>query len=463
MPRDHRIWWAFTVSVGLLCPGALSGCLRSTDVRGSAGPASAPAASAQPTAGDSSASPAPAAATAAAPYVGQPQVYPSPSTSVAALPTPPIITPRQDPSQSASIKYASAPAPPDVSVVAPAANERPNTAAEMPAVLATVTPGTGTAVDPVVGTRGPSSSSATPLLDAAAVRVSAEQSVGTNDPAAAPATPLLDSVTDRIDAVTRQHQESLFLPDPVADPPRPNPSPPVTAVVQPGVSPARVNPPDARVPVPGELQTGSHVSEQASPQPATAPAPSQLVISRSDDPPLPPGPIGSRREQPGPPPSDGKRDSAVSNPVTGSASDQPPEEHPQLDGPLAMSQPQLCRRVHGFGSYEPLGDPAVKAGQRLLIYSDVTGLKQEETDDAFISRISSRLELRSQDSGSIRWQTALEPKQDSCRRPRHDFYVNYVVELPATLEPGAYRLRVTLTDLIAGRDTSTEIQLEVAR
>ena len=36
-----------------------------------------------------------------------------------------------------------------------------------------------------------------------------------------------------------------------------------------------------------------------------------------------------------------------------------------------------------------------------------------------------------------------------CGSRRHDFYVNYRVDLPGYLAPGSYRLRLTQTDLVA--------------
>ena len=40
-----------------------------------------------------------------------------------------------------------------------------------------------------------------------------------------------------------------------------------------------------------------------------------------------------------------------------------------------MGELQLCRRVTGFGSFEPLRDERVKVGQHLLIYCELTGIQ----------------------------------------------------------------------------------------
>jgi hypothetical protein len=424
MARDRQIWWAFFVSIGIVCPGALSGCLRSSNLRASGSPGAGAPSDVQQDSLET-APPAPAAAPTLGQVQVQPQpqgqVYPSPSASVAALPTPPIITPRQDPSQPASM------AMPVIS--ASASGEVPDpSVAKKPEVQA--------ALDQPAGAGDPATSSATPLLDAAAERASLLRMLEPGARGVKEATPMLDAAAERIAAVTRQHQQSLAAAEPPADPPKRSPPTP-TAVYRPSPDTAKSTPRVAPV-----------VSQPSDPVPP---------------PPPPPAPIGSSSESLLPTPIDAKQDLSVPDPSPAATDPEPAERNTVEDEPLTISEPQLCRKVHGFGSFDPLGDRSVKPGQRLLIYSDVTGLRYEESSDDFVLRVSSRIELRSQVDGSIRWESALGQAQDSCRRRRHDVYVNYVVELPDSLEPGAYRLRLVLTDWVAGRDASAETTLEIAR
>ncbi len=135
---------------------------------------------------------------------------------------------------------------------------------------------------------------------------------------------------------------------------------------------------------------------------------------------------------------------------------------PVDDEPLVISELHLCRTVHGFGSFEPLPEPSVRAGQRALIYCEMSGLKYEQHDDSFLARIASRIELRSAGDGTVRWEHDLGSDQDECRHRRRDFYVNYLVDLPATLAPGPYRLKLLQTNLVANRSAATETPIEIA-
>jgi hypothetical protein len=130
-------------------------------------------------------------------------------------------------------------------------------------------------------------------------------------------------------------------------------------------------------------------------------------------------------------------------------------------GPLAISELRLCRSIAGFGSFEPLKDERVKAGQSLLVYCELNGLQYEVRDGGFVSRISSRVELKSTTGGPVVWAQELGDAEDKCRRRRRDYYVNYFVDLPKFLEPGAYRVRLLQTDLVAGCSVATDIPIEI--
>ncbi len=62
--------------------------------------------------------------------------------------------------------------------------------------------------------------------------------------------------------------------------------------------------------------------------------------------------------------------------------------------PLGISELRLCRKVLGFGAFEPLEDPKLKPGQSILIYCEPTGLRFETRGDASVVRLSSRIEAR---------------------------------------------------------------------
>jgi hypothetical protein len=129
--------------------------------------------------------------------------------------------------------------------------------------------------------------------------------------------------------------------------------------------------------------------------------------------------------------------------------------------PLQVRALRLCRKVQGFGQYEPLDPVAARAGQPLLIYCELEGLKYQEADDGFRSRLESRVEVVPGSGGAAAWSQVLGTAEDHCLRRRRDYFVNYRLALPAGIAPGPYVLRLTQTDLLSGRSVSATVDLAV--
>src|SRR5262249_49606548 len=106
-------------------------------------------------------------------------------------------------------------------------------------------------------------------------------------------------------------------------------------------------------------------------------------------------------------------------------------------------------------------DSHVKAGQRLLVYCELTGMQYEEKCSEFVSRLASRIEIASVANGTTVWMQELGPAEDVCGSRRHDFYVNYRVDLPSSLPTGLYSLRLIQNDLVGQRSASAEIPVEI--
>ena len=125
---------------------------------------------------------------------------------------------------------------------------------------------------------------------------------------------------------------------------------------------------------------------------------------------------------------------------------------------LEITELQLCRKVRGFGDFEPLDANTCKPGQSMIVYCEMSGLRYERSDEAFQSRLSSRVEIVPAQGGRPVWEHA-GSATEICRRRRRDYYVNCVITLPDHLAPGTYELRVTQKDEVAGRATSSAIVL----
>jgi hypothetical protein len=131
--------------------------------------------------------------------------------------------------------------------------------------------------------------------------------------------------------------------------------------------------------------------------------------------------------------------------------------------PLAVAHLRLCRKVLGFGAFEPLEPSELKPGKPAILYCEMTGVRYETKDAKFASHLYSRVELLSATDNSRVWEQALGEAEDQCRSRRRDYYVSYRICLPASVAPGEYRLRLNQTDLVARQTASAELKLTVSR
>jgi len=304
-------------------------------------------------------------------------------------------------------------------------------------------------------------------------------------PAPAPApTPLLDAALKQAAAVEQFHREAILAsesPSATAQSSQPDMQggsqvagtgksvkdnrEPVRSFKLPASAPESTPPAVASKSQSGPSGTASPVPDQASPPGSANGAAPPLVRSQVVD------LLASEAAKPA---NQALIKSAVAT-ITGTvkapakdASTRPAEIHSAVLAledrvPLGATELRLCRKVYGFGSFEPLPASALKAGQPILIYCELTGLRYQARETGYVSRLSSQVELVSVKDGTKVWEQSLGEAEDQCRSRRRDNYVNYRITLPPTITPGDYRLRLTQTDLVANQSASSELSLTVTQ
>lgn len=129
--------------------------------------------------------------------------------------------------------------------------------------------------------------------------------------------------------------------------------------------------------------------------------------------------------------------------------------------PLTIVDLQFCRKIVAFGSREPLDASSLRAGQPVLVYCEMTGLRYEPADNRFQSRLSASGEIVPAGGGAPVWSESLGNADDFCRQRRRDYYVNYRLEIPANLEPGKYQFRVTQKDIQSGQTAAASLDFTI--
>lgn len=142
-------------------------------------------------------------------------------------------------------------------------------------------------------------------------------------------------------------------------------------------------------------------------------------------------------------------------------------------GGVRVSRAVLCRRVEGFGRYEPLTTDTFIAGRpiRAIVYTELDGFlaRAARTGDPVQNgvpmteqvsvELTQSLTLYQDADGLQAWHKPAQRVVETTRAARRDFYLIHTIELPANLTIGRYRLKVTVTDVTSG--ASDEVTMPI--
>lgn len=141
--------------------------------------------------------------------------------------------------------------------------------------------------------------------------------------------------------------------------------------------------------------------------------------------------------------------------------------------PLSITLATLCTSVDGFGIYtqqQQYGD-AYKflAGRpiKFLVYVELDHFTHtsKSQDGVWGHEVSLSQDLRlyhmALGGDALVWRLPDEPVLDFSRNQRRDFFVVQLVELPATLGVGGYRLKIALKDNASGAIVEEIIPIEI--
>ena len=125
----------------------------------------------------------------------------------------------------------------------------------------------------------------------------------------------------------------------------------------------------------------------------------------------------------------------------------------QEQADLQIPTVALCTRVQTFGVYDEMPSGALVANRpnRAIVYIEIGNFLSEQTDDGrYRTMLSDELEILTPDGRSV-WHKEEPSIVDLSRRRRHDFFLAQIIDLPNTLGPGEYVLKVSMQDDLSGK------------
>ncbi len=136
--------------------------------------------------------------------------------------------------------------------------------------------------------------------------------------------------------------------------------------------------------------------------------------------------------------------------------------------PLDVTKVALCTKVSGYGVYNELPTKRLLAGRvhPLIIYVEIENFTTSvssgpDGQTGFQVELEEELQLFHEADGVLAWRQPVERINDFSRNRRRDFFLAQLIELPAELTVGAYRLKVRVTDRATDAVSEAIIPIEI--
>lgn len=112
----------------------------------------------------------------------------------------------------------------------------------------------------------------------------------------------------------------------------------------------------------------------------------------------------------------------------------------------------FCEKVESFGWYTEFPRAEFSPKQQVILYVEVQNFAAEEkTATAFETELAGSYQIFDA-AGNIVDEHQLPLDREVCRNYRRDYFLAYRIHLPAEIQPGRYRLELTVEDLKAKKD-----------
>ncbi len=136
--------------------------------------------------------------------------------------------------------------------------------------------------------------------------------------------------------------------------------------------------------------------------------------------------------------------------------------HLEQASPLELRNLEFIQSVDSFGQFKPFPVREFRPQQEVLLYVEVDNFSSRDNNGTFETVLQSNYEIYDQAGRRVDSRQFPEVK-DTCRVRRRDFYVPYRIYMPEKVEPGTYRLELTVRDPAADKFGQASIEFQIRK
>jgi hypothetical protein len=127
---------------------------------------------------------------------------------------------------------------------------------------------------------------------------------------------------------------------------------------------------------------------------------------------------------------------------------------------LVVKNPAFCTEVSSYGVYTKFKEDSFKAGQAVILYTEVENFKSEETAKGFHTALRSSYQILDAQGRRVA-ENDLALTEEHCQNHRRDYFIRYFLSVPDRIYPGKYTLQLTIVDTLSQKIGQSSIEFTV--
>ncbi len=122
----------------------------------------------------------------------------------------------------------------------------------------------------------------------------------------------------------------------------------------------------------------------------------------------------------------------------------------------------FCKEIQSFGQVTKFDSSRFEAGQKVILYCEVDNFVAEKTADGYETNLQGSYEVFDNNDRKVAGQVLPADKQ-VCGNHLRDYFIAYQMSLPSGLEPGDYRLELSMECLKGQKYGQASIPLQIIK
>ena len=142
--------------------------------------------------------------------------------------------------------------------------------------------------------------------------------------------------------------------------------------------------------------------------------------------------------------------------------EQKANEHLLSLGKLEVKNTAFCTAVESFGKVTKFPKYSFREGQQVILYCEIDNFHAHRVADGYATHFGANYEIVDM-AGNRIYEFELPQDEQTCANRRRDYFIGYQFNLPATIAPGSYRLRLNVHDVKANKYAQANVEFQIEK